>query len=333
MIPNGLKKGDLIGVVAPSSPVLKEKFEELKLSASLMESFGFKILFSKNILANDLGYSASVEKKVDDIHDMFKNRDVKAIFCATGGANSNSLFDFLDYELIKANPKIFCGFSDSTSLLNVINLKTGLVTFHGPTFKSLTSWETDYGFKEVIKRFVDLNLELGMPDDEYTVIKYGKYGKNEEYGKSDKNKKSEYSDINENSIVQGELIGGNLSLVRELVTGKYCLDFTDKILFIEELGFESDPEMVSNYIYFMLQNGVFDKIKGLWIGNYEHESGISLEKIVTDVIGDIYNFPIIKSNNFGHTDGKTVIPIGIKACIDTNSDTKIRLVEKCVKNV
>lgn len=109
------------------------------------------------------------------------------------------------------------------------------------------------------------------------------------------------------------------------------MDFAGKILFIEELGFETMPSLVSNYLYYMKQNGVFEKIKGLWIGNYEHESGISLEKVVLDTIGNKYDFPIIKSNNFGHTDAKTVIPIGARAKIDTNQKIKIELLGNCVK--
>ena len=81
----------------------------------------------------------------------------------------------------------------------------------------------------------------------------------------------------------------------------------------------------------MKQNGVFNKIKGLWIGNYENEEGISLEKIVLDTIGDEYNFPIIKSNNFGHIEKNTVIPIGVKAQIDTSEKIKIKLLENCIK--
>ncbi len=88
--------------------------------------------------------------------------------------------------------------------------------------------------------------------------------------------------------------------------------------------------MVSNYLYKCKQNGVFENIKGLWIGNYEHESGIELEKIVMDVLENEYNFPIIKSNNFGHGLLKTVIPIGAKARIDTNAKDKIKLLEECV---
>ena len=89
--------------------------------------------------------------------------------------------------------------------------------------------------------------------------------------------------------------------------------------------------MVSNYLYKCKQNGVFDKIKGLWLGNYEHESGITLEQIVIDTIEDEYDFPIIKSDNFGHGLFKTVIPIGVNAKIDTNSEEKMKLQEYCLE--
>ena len=121
--------------------------------------------------------------------------------------------------------------------------------------------------------------------------------------------------------------GGNLSLFSNLITGKYTVDVQDKILFIEDLGFESPPGMISNYLYKCKQNGVFEKIKGLWIGNYEHESGVTLEQIVMDTLENP-NYPIIKTNNFGHGELKTVIPIGTKAKIDKKG---IRLIENCVE--
>ena len=140
----------------------------------------------------------------------------------------------------------------------------------------------------------------------------------------------EYYTVKEGTS-EGILIGGNLSLVSEMSSGKYSIDFKDKILFIEELGFETGPALAYNYLYYMKQNGVFDKINGLWIGSYNHESNISLEKIVFDVIGDEYDFPIIKSDNFGHIEEKIVIPIGTNAKIDTNTKEKIMLLENCVK--
>ena len=304
MIPKKLVKGDTIGVVAPSDFVDNDDKIYIQKSSKLFEDLGFNIKLGNYVYSNTLGYSASPLEKAQDVNDMFANSNVKAIFCAKGGQNSNTVFDYLDYELIKNNPKILCGFSDSTSITNVITLKTGLVTFSGPTFKSLTSWETDYSFKEAIKRFVDKDISLGNIDDKYEVLQSG--------------------------IATGTLIGGNLSLITKMVCGKYALDFKDKILFIEELGFESPPALVSSCLYYMRQNGVFDNIKGLWLGNYEHPSGYSLEKIVLDTLGDNYNFPILKSNNFGHIDKKTVIPIGTLAKIDTTSQNKIVLLEDCV---
>ena len=304
MIPESLKIGDIIGIVAPSDPLVGDNIEQIEIARKKVENAGFKVKFSKNLFANTYGYSATAEEKAEDINTMFKDKEIKMIWCAKGGGNSNSTFDYLDYEIIKKNPKIICGFSDITSLTNVIHEKTGLVTFSSTNFKTIATADTDYGYNEVIKRFVDKSLELG-PTDEYKTLKEG--------------------------IAEGELVGGNLCMTTGMVTGKYSIDFKDKILFIEELGIESFPTLVSNNLYKMKQNGVFDEIKGLWIGNFEHESGIKLEDIVMDVLKNDYDFPIVKSNNFGHTDTITVIPVGTKARIDTSKDIKVELIEKCVK--
>lgn len=305
MIPKKLQKGDTIGVIAPSNPITEKSMIDINNSIKLLEDCGYKIRLGKYALNNEYGYSASPESKAKDINEMFEDDEIKMLFCANGGFNSNSLFDYLDYELIKNNPKIICGFSDSTSLLNAIHEKTGLVTFHGPTLKSLTTWDTDYGFREVIKRFEKKSLELGTSKDEYITIKDG--------------------------TCEGELVGGNLSLISRMVAGKYSANFKNKILFIEDLGYESPEGMISNYLYYMKQNGVFDEVSGIWVGNYEVESGIGLEEILLQVLGTEYSFPIIKSNNFGHTDKKTVIPIGTKARIDTTKEIKIELLQDCVE--
>ena len=306
MRPSKLKKGDTIGVIAPSNYIEKDDLEYINASIALMEASGFKVKFGKYVFEDTLGYGTSPEKRAADINWAFKDDEVKAIMCVKGGEDSNTTLDYIDYEMIKNHPKIICGFSDNTSILNVIHEKTGLVTYHGPTFKSLTSWETGYAYKQFIKTFAENteSLIMGEPEDEYTTIQAGQ--------------------------ATGELVGGNLSLFTKLVCGKYAVNLQDKILFLEELGFEAAPEMVNSNIYYLKQNGVFDKIAGLWIGNYEHPSKISLEKIVMNAIGDEYKFPIIKSDNFGHIDKKIIIPIGTKAEINTNEKIKIKLVEKCV---
>lgn len=306
MRPSKLKKGDTIGVIAPSNYIEKDDLEYINASIALMEASGFKVKFGKYVFEDTLGYGTSPEKRAADINWAFKDDKVKAIMCVKGGEDSNTTLDYIDYEMIKKHPKIICGFSDNTSILNAIHEKTGLVTYHGPTFKSLTSWETGYAYKQFIKTFAENteSLIMGEPEDEYTTIQAGQ--------------------------ATGELVGGNLSLFTKLVCGKYAVNVQDKILFLEELGFEAAPEMVNSNIYYLKQNGVFDRIAGLWIGNYEHPSKISLEKIIMNAIGDEYKFPIIKSDNFGHIDKKIIIPIGTKAEINTNEKIKIKLVEKCV---
>lgn len=305
MLPYRLKPGDTIGVVSTSEPVSEEKMIDIESSKKFFEDLGFKIKLGKYLKENELGYGTSAKNKAEDLNNMFKDKEVKAIFSACGGFNVNAVLDYLDYDEIRNNPKIVCGYSDPTSLINAIYSKTGLITFHGPNFGSLANTEEGlekYSQEEVIKRLINGNLQLGTNEDVFTTIKPGQ--------------------------AEGILVGGNLSLVSHLVAGKYKIDFKDKILFIEELAFESPAGMVSNYLYYLKQNGVFDNIKGLWIGNYDNE--ISLEKIVLDTIGNEYDIPIIKSNNFGHTDRKTVIPIGVRARIDTNEERKIVLLDECV---
>ncbi len=305
MIPEKLKKGDIVGVIAPSNVITDDRMEAINNSKELIEKAGYKVKFSKNFRANSKSFGASAKEKAEDINEMFKDKEIKAIFSATGGENANITLDYIDYDIIKQNPKIICGFSDTTTLINVIYEKTGLVTFHGANFKSFTSWETEYGFKEVIKRFEKANIELGNPDEEYKTIKAGQ--------------------------AEGILIGGNLSLTTALICGKYSMNFKDKILFLEELGYETNPERASAYLYKMKQNGVFNQIKGIWLGNYTHESNIQIENILLDVLENEYNFPIIKSENFGHIDKKIVIPVGTIARIDTTKDKKIILIGDCVK--
>lgn len=303
MIPNRLKKGDIVGVVALSSCIKEHNIPEMERAKKLLEECGLEVKYGKNLFLDSTGYGATAKEKAEELNEMFGDKNIKAIFNAKGGANSNSIFDYIDYELIKKNPKIFCGYSDTTSVSNIITEKTGLITFSGNNFKSFGTDETDYSYREMIKRFIQKDLLLGNKDDEYKTIQTGE--------------------------TVGELIGGNLSLISRLVEGKYKIDFQDKILFIEELWLESDPEMVSNYLYYMKQNEVFEKVRGIWVGNYEGD--VALEKILLDTLDGEYDFPIIKSNNFGHGDRRTVIPIGTKAKIDTNNERKIELLEDCIK--
>lgn len=297
IIPQNLKSGDTIGLISPSSIIQNE--DDLKVltkSIKTMENFGFKVKKGKYTFSNETGYGATAKHKAEDINEMFANNEIKAIFTTTGGENSLSTFEYLDYELIKNNPKIICGFSDATSILNEINEKTGLITFMGPSMKSICSGDTDYRLKSVIDHFVKgkTNLFYDEDIDEIKIIREGE--------------------------AKGKFVGGNLTLTTDLISGKYKIKFQNKILLMEDLAFEAIPEKISHDLYKMKQEGIFEEISGIWIGNYEGE--VPIEKILLDTIDDIqFNKPIIKSENFGHAEKKMVIPIGKEAIIDTKNKT------------
>ena len=303
-----LKKGDTIGVVCPSIGLINNRFDETKYEIDSAERFvkelGYKVKFGRHVYSNTTFYGATAKEKAEDINDMYRDTDVKAIFSLCGGENSNSVFEYLDLDLIKDHNKIVCGYSDATSFINYIHAKTGNIGFIGPGFKTIGPDKVDLDYTRDLK-YCQINLFKHIENNDYTLLQ--------------DDDESEVI-LNGDIIVTGKLLGGNLSLIT--LNADY-LDFNNKILFLEELSYESEPEKVSSYLYKLKQMGVFKKIKGLWLGNYE--SNISLEKIVMDTIGDLnVKYPIIKSNNFGHGDRIMTIPLGVEATIQSG---RIELIE------
>ena len=185
MLSNKLNIGDTIGIISPSSPITEELKEQFNKGLQVYKNMGFEVVLSKNVYADSLGYSATINEKVEDIHEMFSNKEVKAIICSQGGQNSNSILPYLDYELIKNNPKIIMGISDSTAILNAIYSKTGIITYHQN--------DIIWGPGRSISQNEINDLKLRLID--------GKDGKIEHF--------TEWKCIKE-GVAEGTLIGGNL---------------------------------------------------------------------------------------------------------------------------
>lgn len=115
MLANKLNKGDTIGIVSPSAPIIEDLKEQFERGLQAIKNMGFKVKLSKNAYANTLGYSATISEKVEDINEMFADKEAKAILCSQGGQNSNAILPYIDYNLIKNNPKIIMGISDRNS--------------------------------------------------------------------------------------------------------------------------------------------------------------------------------------------------------------------------
>ena len=163
MIPDKLKYGDEIRVIAPSRSMAIISEETINLAKERLENEGFKVTFGKNVMKIDEDFKcASIEDRINDLHDAFKDNNVKAILTVIGGFNSNQLLDYIDYELIKNNPKIFCGFSDITAMSNSIYAKTGLVTYSGVHFSS-------FGMKKGFEYSLNYFKKMFMQDQEINI--------------------------------------------------------------------------------------------------------------------------------------------------------------------
>ena len=297
-----LKRGDTIGIIAPSEPITEEYKEYRKKSIKIFEDMGFKIKLSKNIYKNTLGYSATPEEKASDINDMFSDKEVKAIISAVGGDNSFNCLGLIDYENIKRNPKIICGYSDATNYLEAIYTKTGLITYHHLEMIDLgRKSKKDFELSQFKKILIDGTL-----------------------GEVDKN--SKYITL-QKGCVEGIIVGGNVPSMVTLLNTEYFPDLTDKILFLEVFATSTDFDLADRYIGLLKYHGVFDKIKGLWIGHYHGDTeDTKIEDIFMRHLKE-YDFPILKCDDFGHDCEKVVIPIGSKVKLDANNCKVIILEE------
>ncbi len=132
-----LKKGDHIRVVSPSSSIERiGGFEANVAAKEKLEALGFRLSFSEHYFKNDIFDSAPIASRVADLEAAFANETIDAILTTIGGFNCNELLPYLDFDLIAQNPKIFCGYSDTTALLNAIYAKTGMQTYMGPAYSS-----------------------------------------------------------------------------------------------------------------------------------------------------------------------------------------------------
>lgn len=285
-----LKKNDIIGVCAPSGCLKSKHKKELKIAENRLKDLTIKVIYSKNIFANSCGYSASVEEKIEDINTLINDNKVKAIAFAKGGNNANSILNYIDYESIKKNPKIFFGFSDNTVILNAIYKKTGLITYHFTNYKGLFEDEVEFNKERFIESFINGYKGELKQNTKWTTIRKG--------------------------IASGKLIGGNLGSIVKILNTKYCPSFKNNILFIEDLSLENSIEEVSSLLYQLKMNNVFEQISGLLIGNYDTKEVITFEDVIKEVVNE-YTFPIIKCNDFGHTGTNSVLPIGIKCTLDS----------------
>jgi len=317
--PSKLKKGDEIRVVAPSRSLAIVSEEVRNVANKRFADLGLKLTFGKHLEEKDDFNSSSIESRAEDLHDAFSDKNVKGIITVIGGFNSNQLFRYLDWDLIRKNPKIFCGYSDITALNNALFTKAGLVSYSGPHYstfgqKLYFDYALDY-FKKCL--FSEDPFEL-KPSDIWTDDHWFR-------NQSERNPvKNEGFWVINDGEASGTILGANLCTFNLLQGTEYFPSLKNSILFIED-----DEESKSHHFDRDLQSLIhlpdFKHVKGIVIGRFQNASEVTKD-LLTKIIKtkkELNNIPVIANVDFGHTDPKITFPVGglaeIKAATDSVS--------------
>ena len=305
--PTKLKKGDMVRVIAPSTSMSVISEETKGYAKKVFEDdLGLNVSFGKNVNESDEFVSSSIKSRVSDIHDAFSDDTVKGIFTILGGYNNNQILKYIDWEVIKKNPKIICGFSDITAMQNSIYAKTNLITYSGPHYST-------FGQKYLDDYTVDYLKKCLFSNEEYEIIPSEKWSDDKWFmNQEDRNynQNEDYWVINEGDA-EGTIIGGNLSTFILLTGTEFMPDIKDGVLFIED-DFESDLAYFDRHLQSILHLDGASHLKGILIGRFQNKSDVKKSDLITQIKRkvEIKNIPVLANVDFGHTNPMITFPIG-----------------------
>jgi muramoyltetrapeptide carboxypeptidase len=311
--PRALKRGDLVGVVAPSGFMVDEEIER---KVKGLEAAGFRVKLAQNIRAARGNTGGTIAERVDDLHAMFMDREVNAVWAGRGGSGASQLLPHLDYAMMRRHAKIFIGYSDATALLVAINKLSRIVTFHGPV--AFTTAVTDYSLSQIEAVLFDPGPEttiymavenarrgIGAPEYRLRTLKPG--------------------------VAEGRLIGGNLSVLSAMIGTRFQAETNGAILFLEDVG--EAPYRIDRMLTQLAQNQDMRKIAGAMLGVFRQrdsaeEDKLTMEMALNDHFANL-GVPAVAGFSFGHIANQFTIPLGIRARLDTEEAT-LTLLERAV---
>lgn len=286
-----------------------------------LQSVGFEVKIAPHAL-NQRGFvSDTPQNRVDDIHSMFSDLEVKAMVAAIGGGHSCHLLPLLDFDLIRKNPKIFMGFSDITVLNVAIWKETGLVTFNGPAL--LTDFAEYPRMFEYTERYMLKALCKARPigvvePSTWWTEEFLNWGRKEDLERPRARRDSAGWTWLRGGVAEGVLIGGCLGSLQHLRGTRFWPNWEEAIMFFETSEGPPSPESVDGVLMDYENMGVLQRLKGLIVGRpmrYTEEEKQQLREVVLERTSR-YSFPIVTDMDFGHTAPQFTIPIGCRARID-----------------
>lgn len=326
--PEALSAGDTVGLIATSTPIDEAGTELPDRAKDRLSEMGFSIIEAPNCRSRHGHTAGTVRERVSALHQFFEDDQIDGILSFWGGYNTHQLLEYLDWDLIRENPKPIIGYSDITCLTNVITDRTGIVTYQGPagiTFAKPIFY--DYSANWFRKVVMGGGTELTYEPSE-------KCSDNVWYERDDQKMVEKVTpdwEAFQPGVAEGRIIGGNLGTLLLLAGTQYWPEFEGRIFFVEEDEAES-AATIDRMFTQARQIGIFDKISGMVVGRLPESvrgTGGSMEMILSRSL-EGYDFPVMTKLDFGHTDPRFTFPLGVR-CRLNSSAKKLTLVERWIK--
>jgi muramoyltetrapeptide carboxypeptidase len=299
--PRKLSEGDTVGMIVPATMVFETDL--IDRGREQLEALGFRVKIGAHVKARYGNLAGTDRERASDINAFFADKEVNGIVAFSGGWGTPRLLPYLDYDAIRANPKVLIGFSDLTGLLNAVQKKTGLVTFHGPMADSRYDAYTLSNFRKVVMSTDPIGTlpnpqkrdeELIDRDNRIVTLREG--------------------------VASGRLVGGNLSLIAATMGTPYEIDTDGAILFLEET--HEELYRIDRMLTQLWLAGKLERIAGFAFGRCTdcpiEGPALSLGELLRERFGHV---PSIWGLSFGHIEKKLTLPIGITATLDATGKT------------
>lgn len=332
IIPDRLKKNDTIGVISPSAGLAPFAMHRIENAISCLKKMGFKVKIGKNALKNQGYVSASIRERLEDFHEMFSDKEIKAVICTIGGNNSNQLLPLIDYKLVKKNPKIFMGYSDVSVLHFALQSQCGLATYYGPClmtqfgeYPRILDYTKKYFLMQILKTY-GANHDI-IASKIWTDETPDWFKKKDLLGSRKLFKNSGYSWLKKGRA-KGSAWGGTIPSINYLLGTKYWVKPQKNIFFLDipegkDIFSGLALSEVDAYLTNLYNAGVFDNICGMIVGRpykYSEKNQKDLKEIILRIVQK-YDFPILYNTNIGHVD--PIITLRYGQSIEINSNLNL----------
>src|SRR5215204_3878133 len=306
MIAARLQEGDEVRIVSPAVSLGFIPEDQKSMARERLEGLGLRLSFSTNAEVMDRFDSSPVEARVSDLHEAFADAGVRGILTTLGGYNSNGLLEYLDYDLIRVNPMLFCGLSDITALATAIQARTSLVTYSGPHF-------TTFGMKLGIDYTMEYFERCLMREEPLEVLPADHWSDDLWYQDQDNREfvPNPGYEVMYEGEAEGKLLGRNLGTLCLLFGTPYMPDLEGSILLLED-DEEENPVDFDRHLQSLIHQPGFEGVRGIVFGKFQRVSNMDQETLAAIVESkrELNGMPVSAGASFGHTTAQFTFPIG-----------------------